>query len=259
MSDLVRKMTARRGGVSRWLLWAFPVAAGLGIALAWGSADPTQEFSPRRGPADPLPGTGVVLPKTPTLVQTSYLQRMLEQPSERDLLVRVFADRYNITRTLARSILNAAEREGLDPELAFRLIRVESVFDPAAVSRGGALGLTQVMPGTARDLDPSVRTRAQLLDPETNMRIGFGLLRDMIHRYEGDVRLGVLAYNRGEIAVDRAVRRGTDPENGYSIHVLGPRHHGGKPYQGKGVLEQPDSTAATADVAPNAQSRTAAP
>lgn len=250
MSDLVRKMTARRGGVPRWLLWALPVAVAGGIALAWGSTDPTQEFSARRGPADPLPGTGVVLPKTPSLVQTSYLQRMLEQPSERDLLVRVFADRYNVTRTLARSIVDASERQGLDPELAFRLIRVESVFDPKAVSRGGALGLTQVMPGTARDLDPTVRTRAQLLDPETNMRVGFGLLRDMINRYEGDVRLGVLAYNRGEVAVDRAVRGGRDPENGYSIHVLGPLHHGGKPYKGKGVLERADSASSPADAEP---------
>jgi hypothetical protein len=43
----------------------------------------------------------------------------------------------------------------------------------------------------------------------------------MIERYDGDVRLGLLAYNRGERAVDRDLRNGRDPENGYSTKVLG--------------------------------------
>jgi hypothetical protein len=60
----------------------------------------------------------------------------------------------------------------------------------------------------------------------------------MIERYD-DVRLGLLAYNRGQTAVDRALRRGADPENGYSHKVLGTR--GSKPYQGPGLLPPPVS------------------
>ncbi|HEY0038430.1 MAG TPA: transglycosylase SLT domain-containing protein, partial [Longimicrobium sp.] len=83
----------------------------------------------------------------------------------------------------------------------------------------------------------------------TNMRLGFGYLREMIERYDkyGDdaVRLGVLAYNRGENAVDRALKRGKDPENGYGARVLGPRAHGGRSYQGKGVGPLPADPAAS--------------
>nr|WP_240978554.1 transglycosylase SLT domain-containing protein [Longimicrobium terrae] len=136
-------------------------------------------------------------------------------------------------------VYDAAAEAGLDPELGFRLIRVESVFDPRAVGQGGAAGLVQMMPGTARALDPEIDTTRELMDPHTNLRLGFRLLRENILRYQkqGDdaVRLGVIAYNRGENSVDRALRRGRDPENGYGKRVLGPIHHGGKPYQGTGL------------------------
>jgi soluble lytic murein transglycosylase-like protein len=145
---------------------------------------------------------------------------------------------------------------GLDPELGFRLVRVESVFDPDAIGAGGATGLVQMMPGTARDIDPRIDTRKELIDPHTNMRLGFGYLRDMIERYEEHgadaVRLGVIAYNRGEIAVDRALRRGADPENGYGRRILGPRAHGGQEYKGKGIIPIPPAKPAsdTADGEP---------
>jgi soluble lytic murein transglycosylase-like protein len=78
-----------------------------------------------------------------------------------------------------------------------------------------------------------LRTEAQILEPGANLRTGFRYLREMIDRYGGDVRLGVLAYNRGEGAVDRALRAGRDPENGYSPKVLGGAENR---YSGKGIL-----------------------
>ncbi len=143
------------------------------------------------------------------------------------------ASRYGVSKTLARKIVDVALAEGIDPELGFRMIRVESGFKTTARGAMGAAGLLQIMPSTARTLDRSVDTRQELLDPGTNLRLGFHYLRQMIERYDGDVRLGVLAYNRGEIAVDRALRRGRDPENGYSHKVLGTR--GGHPYTGDGL------------------------
>jgi soluble lytic murein transglycosylase-like protein len=146
-----------------------------------------------------------------------------------------YAGRYGVSRELARTITEAAHAEGIDPDLAFRLVRVESRFNPRARGPGGSLGLMQLMPGTARAIDRSVRTEAEILDPQTNARLGLRYLRRMIERYDGDVRLGLLAYNRGPLAVDRALQRKQDPENGYSRKVLGTLANR---YQGPGLIEK---------------------
>jgi soluble lytic murein transglycosylase-like protein len=128
--------------------------------------------------------------------------------------------RYGISPQLARIIHRTAESEGLDPELGFRLVRAESGFNPRARSRAGALGLTQLMPSTARWLDRRMTSREAIMEPEPNLRAGFGYLRRLIDKY-GNLNLALLAYNRGEGAVDRDLRRGRDPENGYTRYVLG--------------------------------------
>lgn len=151
-------------------------------------------------------------------------------------IAAAYARRYDIPHDLALDITQHALEAGLDPELAFRLVRVESVFKVSARGRQGALGLTQLMPGTARSLDRSLDTEREILDRDNNLRIGFRYLREMIDRYD-DVRLGLLAYNRGQTSVDRALRRGADPENGYSHKVLGTR--GSRPYNGTGLAEAP--------------------
>ena len=132
-----------------------------------------------------------------------------------------FAMQFRISPQLARTIHDAAESQGLDPELGFRLVRAESAFNPRARSHAGALGYTQLMPSTARWLDRRMTTRERILEPEPNLRVGFGYLRRLIDKYDGDVRLALLAYNRGEGAVDRDLRSGRNPENGYTRRVLG--------------------------------------
>jgi len=146
-----------------------------------------------------------------------------------------YATRYRISHELASSIHDAARTEGIDPELAFRLVRVESNFNPRARSYAGAMGLTQLMPGTARSIDRRMADRSRLLDPEANLRVGFRYLRNLLRHYDGDVRLALLAYNRGENRVDRDLRSGRDPENGYSGKVLG---RGADRYRGVGVVQQ---------------------
>lgn len=88
---------------------------------------------------------------------------------------------------LARSI---AIEEGIDPELFIRLVRQESSFNPEARSPAGAIGLTQLMPGTAADLgvDPT--------DPVQNLRGGARYLRQQLDRF-GSVPLALAAYNAG--------------------------------------------------------------
>lgn len=131
-----------------------------------------------------------------------------------------FSTQYKIPADLAAKIYDIALAEGIDPKLAHNLVRVESGFYNRAISPVGAVGLTQVMPATARELDPTL-AYADLFHQETNLRLGFRYLRQMLEKYEGDTRLALLAYNRGPGTVDKIRRVGGDPANGYDVAVLG--------------------------------------
>ena len=137
---------------------------------------------------------------------------------ERANTIEAFAAEYGITREVATLIYDTALREGIDPDLGFRLVRIESGFRPAARSTAGAIGLTQVMLPTARFYDRTI-TPDQLADPETNLRIGFRYLRHLLERYEWDLRTALLAYNRGPSRVGELLARGQDPRNGYASSV----------------------------------------
>lgn len=127
--------------------------------------------------------------------------------------------RYHIPADLSAQIYDIALSEGIDPDIAFRLVSVESEFTRTAVSRAGAVGLTQVMPSTARQMNPRL-TREDLFHRETNLRLGFSYLRDLLQAYGGDLRLALLAYNRGPAVVDAIRKQGGNPENGYSRAVM---------------------------------------
>lgn len=126
---------------------------------------------------------------------------------------------YRIPSDLAAAINDIALAEGIAPELAFRLVQMESDFYERAVSPKGAVGYTQLMPATAFELDPSLGYR-DLFDRETNLRLGFRYLRWLIDRYEGDLRLALLAYNRGLGTVDSIRRAGGNPSNGYARSIM---------------------------------------
>lgn len=148
-----------------------------------------------------------------------------------------YANHYHITFELAAAIQAASVAEGIDPALAFRLVRIESGFRPAAVSPAGALGLTQLMPATAAALEPGI-TRGRILEPDTNLRLGFRYLRWLIRANEGDLEEALHAYNRGPGTVARIRAGGGDPANGYAALVLNARRHPG-PYRGAGLLPLP--------------------
>ena len=142
-----------------------------------------------------------------------------EKAKVQALAAKYRAKGYNVTPTMAEAIHAAAVEAGIAPEVAFGLVRTESAFRNSATSHVGAIGLTQLMPATARWLEPGT-TRRDLRDPETNARIGFRYLARLIDRYDGDTRLALTAYNRGPGTVDRVLRRGGDPDNGYADKVL---------------------------------------
>jgi soluble lytic murein transglycosylase-like protein len=134
---------------------------------------------------------------------------------------------------LAEDIERAAIAEGIDPDLAFRLVRVESGFHERAVSSAGALGLTQLMPATAASLQPGI-TREQIFERETNLRLGFRYLRWLLSIYDGRLDEALHAYNRGPGTVARVRAAGGDPANGYADLVLGKDRR--DPYVGSGLL-----------------------
>jgi soluble lytic murein transglycosylase-like protein len=139
---------------------------------------------------------------------------------ERANKIMGYSNTYEVTAGMATSVFDASLREGIDPDLAFRLVRVESQFNPRAVSKVGAVGLTQLMPSTAKLLQTGV-TREQLFNRDTNLRLGFHFLRGLLDLYDGNLHLALLAYNRGEDAVTRDVRAGVNPGNGYDRSVIG--------------------------------------
>jgi soluble lytic murein transglycosylase-like protein len=132
---------------------------------------------------------------------------------------------FRITRSLAEQIHDAAVDQGIDPNVAFGLVRAESGFRNQATSPVGAVGLTQLMPRTAAWMQPGV-TRADLRNPETNLSIGFKYLNYLLDKYSGDEDLALLAYNRGPGTVDRILRNGGNPDNGYASFVRGEEDHG---------------------------------
>jgi len=119
--------------------------------------------------------------------------------------------------TLRSLTAAAADRNGVSSALVTAVIDAESHGDPSAVSRAGAQGIMQLMPGTA--LTYGV---ANPFDPVANIDGGTRYLHDLLHRYRGNITLAVAAYNAGPGAVDAAHGVPPFPETrAYVARVIG--------------------------------------
>lgn len=129
----------------------------------------------------------------------------------------------NQARTHVLAFIRAAEmRHALPLGLLEALVEVESAFEPGAISRAGAMGLSQLMPATARAL--GVRNP---FDARANVDGGARYLRAMLDRF-GSIKLALAAYNAGPGAVLRS--RGVPANNetpGYVAKVLAAWSFGG--------------------------------
>jgi soluble lytic murein transglycosylase-like protein len=194
-------------------LLVFLLAVGAAITLLPGGARASREGAPYTGTAGDLRMLRSALDAEQG---EADLQRLRADRAE---AILAFAKQHDVSADLAEMIYDEAQRAGIEPALAFEIVRLESRFNPHAVSGAGAIGLAQVMPRTALFYDSTV-TRDDLFDPATNLRIGFQFFRDLLERYDYDLRTALLAYNRGPGRVGAILARGGNPANGYASRIL---------------------------------------
>lgn len=114
-------------------------------------------------------------------------------------------------------VQETATKHGLDPHLVDLVIRMESGYNPRAVSPKGASGVMQLMPGTAK-----LYGVKDVFDAVENIRGGTQYLADLLRRFRSDLRLALAAYNAGPEAVARhkGVPPYTETQN-YVHSILG--------------------------------------
>ena len=105
------------------------------------------------------------------------------------------------------AVAEGAGLSGLPATLVYAVIRQESLYQPWAVSSAGAIGLMQLLPGTAREVarqrHGSRPGRSDLMRPEVNVPLGSVHLADLVQRFDGQVLLALAAYNAGPAATGR--------------------------------------------------------
>ena len=107
---------------------------------------------------------------------------------------------YSYSGTRMEQIVDdAAARHKVDPALVKAVINTESGWNPSAISRKGAIGLMQLIPGTAERFGVG-----NPFDPAQNIEAGTSYLKSLLVRYNGDLSKSLAAYNAGEGAVDRS-------------------------------------------------------
>jgi soluble lytic murein transglycosylase len=111
-----------------------------------------------------------------------------------------------------------ATANGLDPYLVASLIRQESEFNPAAVSRANAVGLMQLLPRTGKLVAREVKLKryspSQLYTPEVNMQLGTRYFKGMVDKFGGSFEYALAAYNAGSDRVEEWLGQGKyrDPQ-----------------------------------------------
>jgi len=126
-----------------------------------------------------------------TNVPTNPRYRMVERNTFSPLLSRLITKYDDDIQAISRE-------HGIDPALVRCIIRVESGFNPLAISMKGAQGLMQLMPATAQDLKVT-----NPFHPRENIRGGVRYLRYLLNLFSGDLVLALAAYNAGENVVLR--------------------------------------------------------
>lgn len=210
-------------GRTRWTRRLLARGAALLAAVLLVSALAGSSSGARAAEQAPPPTLGMVADEVRALSQRlettkGELAIARAQVARANAVIR-YSGSYQIPADLASAIYDVALSEGIDADVAFRLVKVESNFKARALSEKGAFGYTQIQAATARFYEPGLGTD-QLYERDVNLRLGFRFLKDLTRRYGGDYELALLAYNRGPARVEEILLQGGDPSNGYAETVL---------------------------------------
>jgi soluble lytic murein transglycosylase-like protein len=118
--------------------------------------------------------------------------------------------------TVNELVASIARRHDVEPSLVDSVIRVESNYNPNAVSSAGAMGLMQLIPSTARRFGVN-----NTFHPEQNIEGGVRYLKYLMQLYNGDERLALAAYNAGEGAVAKYKGIPPYPETQNYVYQVG--------------------------------------
>ncbi len=164
---------------------------------------------------------------------SEYMGRESNQSANAKIVAANFRGAVAGAGDIDTAIEEAAARHNVDPNLVRAVVKVESNFNPNAVSRKGAMGLMQLMPSTARQLKVK-----NPFDPEQNVDAGVRHLKQLLESYGGDIKLTLAAYNAGAGAVARSsgVPRYAETQN--YVRRITNLYYGG-PVEAGGVTHDP--------------------
>lgn len=105
------------------------------------------------------------------------------------------ASYYDNSADIQQRVIDEAKRQNIAPSLALAIAKVESNFNPKALSHAGAKGVMQIMPRTAEQEFGVHRNR--LFDPDVNIRLGVKFIKNLLTRYDGRLNIALSHYNGG--------------------------------------------------------------
>ena len=114
-----------------------------------------------------------------------------------------------------------AKEYDLPEYIMYALIRSESFFKPLVISHAGAVGLSQLMPSTAKDIARALKiSHYDITNPDTNVRFGSYYLSKMLKRFDGHLMPSMCSYNAGPVAVSRWLKKNTIKEEDLFVETI---------------------------------------